>query len=373
MFRLLTCLALCFLSTTLLAEEWDEAQRAKDERILQTVLRLPGFDLNAKPEAKAAVLRHLSRLEGEEKYFELVAKLNLAEDVAPALLAQAIAQPESNAGVNCAALLLKNNLIAGLQKGIAGEDEAAVPLLTALGLTGLPQALELVESVITENERSIAVRSAAVRGVGKLPGGEKRLLAIVEAENLATDLKFAAANVLLNSANAEIKTAAAKHLTLPATGDGKPLPTIPELVQRTGDAAAGRTLFFAEKSQCAKCHTVNGEGKDVGPNLSEIGTKLSKEALYLSILDPSAGVSFNYETSQIVTTEGVVVSGIVTSETAEAITIKTADAITRAIPKEEIEEIVKLKISLMPADLQRTLTAQELVDLVEFLTTLKKK
>jgi putative heme-binding domain-containing protein len=117
----------------------------------------------------------------------------------------------------------------------------------------------------------------------------------------------------------------------------------------------------------------NGQGKEVGPNLSEIGSKLSKEALYLSILDPSAGVSFNFETSQIVTNEGQVLQGIVISDTPEALTLKTAEAITRAISKSDIEETTKLKISLMPQDLQRQLTAQNLVDIVEYLTTLKKK
>ena len=54
-------------------------------------------------------------------------------------------------------------------------------------------------------------------------------------------------------------------------------------------------------------------------------------------------------------------------------TLKTAEAITRVIPKTEIDEATKLKTSLMPQDLQRQLTAQNLVDIVEYLTTLKKK
>lgn len=361
------------LPLPLLADEADDAQRAKDERIVQTVLRLTGFDLNSKPEAKAAVLRHLTRIEGEDKYFEIVGKLNLAKDVAPELLKHAIAAPESNAGVNCVALLLKADELEGIREVLAGGDEPAMALITALGLTGQRQAQALVEPLIADSERSTAVRSAAVRALGKIPGGEKELLQIVEQGKLADDLKFAAANVLLNSADAGIKAAAGKHLMLPATADAEPLPTIAELVKRSGDVAAGQALFAAEKTQCAKCHVVNGVGKEVGPNLSEIGSKLSKEALYLSILDPSAGISFNFETSEIVTNEGQVLQGIVVSDTADSVTLKTAEAITRVIPKAEIDEIAKLKISLMPQDLQRQLTAQNLIDIVEYLTTLKKK
>ena len=377
MSRVCTLLLIFVAPLSLAADDADDAQKAKDERVVQTVLRLPGFDLNSKPETKAAVLRHLNRIEGEEKYFELVDKLKLAGDVAPGLLKQALANAESNVGVNCLALLLKAEKIDGLQAVLAGKvakaDDATLAALTALGLTGQASAMPLVAPLIADAERSVAVRATAVRALGKIPGGEQRLLEIVERGELSNDLKFAAANVLLNSASEAVKEAAGKHLSLPATADSKPLPTIAELVKLSGSAEAGQKLFFTEKTQCAKCHTVNGQGKDVGPNLSEIGSKLSKEALYLSILDPSAGVSFNFETSQVITTEGQIVQGIIVSDTAEAVTLKTADAITRSIPKDEVDEVVKLKVSLMPAELQRLLTAQDLVDMVEYLTTLKKK
>jgi putative heme-binding domain-containing protein len=363
------CLVLASWST---ADEADDLQRAKDERVVQTVLRLSGIDLNTKPQAKAAVLRHLARIEGQEKYFELVDKLNLAGDVAPSLLKQTIAQPESNVGVNCAALLLKADKVDALQAAINDKDESAVAVITALGLSGQPKALPLVLPVVTDGERSVAVRSAAVRALGKLPEGEKTLLALVKDEKLASDLKFAAANVLLTSMDEALKQEAGKYLSLPATADAKPLPPVSQLVTMTGDASAGR-MVFENKGTCAKCHMVNGQGKEVGPNLSEIGSKLSKEAMYLSILDPSAGVSFNYETSQIVTGEGQIVVGIIVSDTAEAITLKTADAITRTFAKNEVEEVNRMKTSLMPADLQRQLTAQDLVNVVEYLTTLKKK
>lgn len=352
----------------------EEADRAKDERIVQTVLRLPGFDLNARPEAKQAVLRHLARIEGQDKYFELVDKLKLTADVGPRLLKQVIADPEGNVGVNCAALLLRSDRVDGLKTAIAGKDEEAIAVLTAMGLTGQAKALELVEAALEDGERSVAVRSTAVRALGRLPGGEQVLLKEVEGGTLASDLKFAAANVLLNSMDDAVKTAAAKHLTLPATADSKPLPAISQLLKMNGNAAAGKIAFEAEnKGACIKCHVVEGQGKEVGPNLSEIGSKLSKEALYLSILDPNAGISFNYETSQVVTDAGQIIQGIVVSETEDALTIKTAEGITRQVPKTEVEEVNKLKTSLMPSDLQRQLTAQDLVDLVEYLATLKKK
>ena len=113
-------------------------------------------------------------------------------------------------------------------------------------------------------------------------------------------------------------------------------------------------------------------GKNVGPNLSEIGKKLSKEALWESMLFPSAAISHNFENWLVVDTDGNQFSGLLVSETDAAIELKDAKGLVRSIPKASIEEQKKQDISLMPADLQKTLTVAELVDVVEYLTTLKE-
>lgn len=372
-------IAFCLISLSLLvlssvfAEEVSEVQRLKDERIMQTVMRLPDFDLNSKPEAKAAIIRHLKTREGDEKFADIVEKLKLVEEFAPSILKIALANPESNQGVSCTRVLIRSDKLDGFKEAVNNKnDKNALQALRVLELAAFPKTVPIIEPIVTDMERSVAVRTAAVSALGKTVKGEKSLLAIVVDGKLPADLKFVAATSLLDSTDEQVKTEAAKHVSLPATADSKPLPPIAQLVKMTGDATNGKALF-ENKGTCIKCHIVNGEGKEVGPNLSEIGSKLSRDAFYLSILDPSAGISFNYETSQIVTTAGQVLSGIITSDTAESVTFKTPEAIVRTVPRDEIEEIVKLKISLMPADLQKQLTAQDLVDIVEFLSTLKKK
>ena len=111
----------------------------------------------------------------------------------------------------------------------------------------------------------------------------------------------------------------------------------------------------------------------MGPNLSEIGSKLSREAFFESILFPSAGISPNYETWNAATVDGNVISGIKVSETPAEVVLKGVDSIARTLKKSEIEELKKQSISLMPADLQKTMTAQELIDVIEYLQTLKKR
>jgi putative heme-binding domain-containing protein len=130
--------------------------------------------------------------------------------------------------------------------------------------------------------------------------------------------------------------------------------------------------LFNTTGTCAKCHVVNGVGKDLGPNLSEIGKKLSRQALHESILYPNAGISHNYETHALVLEDGNVLTGIVVSRTPDSIAIRDSEAITRTVQNSQIEEIVKQDVSLMPSDLQKVLTAQELVDIVAYMTTLQK-
>ena len=117
---------------------------------------------------------------------------------------------------------------------------------------------------------------------------------------------------------------------------------------------------------------VDGVGREVGPNLSQIGDKLGREALFTSILYPSAGISHNYEMYTLVTESGTVESGLMISETDDALTLRTMEGIDRRFDRGEVLEMTRQEVSLMPADLQKLLSAQELVDVVEYLTTLKK-
>ena len=95
--------------------------------------------------------------------------------------------------------------------------------------------------------------------------------------------------------------------------------------------------------------------------------------MFTAILDPSAGVSHNYETFSIITIDGNIYTGLKISDTRASITIRNAEGIDRTILQDDVDEVLKTGVSIMPADLQRLLTIQELVDVVAYLKTLKKK
>ena len=99
---------------------------------------------------------------------------------------------------------------------------------------------------------------------------------------------------------------------------------------------------------CFACHKVNDEGIDFGPALSEIGSKLPKEALYASIIDPNAAISFGFEGWEVKTKKGDTYVGMVAGETDAELSLKTPGGVIVKTPKSEISARKKMDISLMP-------------------------
>ena len=254
----------------------------------------------------------------------------------------------------------------------SNEPQVVENTVRVLGSAQDPRANGLLWPIIENPKRPIDLRRQALRAVARTKSGASRVLAKAEAGKLDEGLRQAASAALHSSPVDQIRLRADRLFPLQRSVDAKPLPSIRQLTRLTGDPQKGR-IIFAKNGTCAKCHVVNGEGKDVGPNLSEIGAKLSRTALYESILFPSAGISHNFAAYTLVLANGNVVTGILTNRTADSIAIKDADAITHTYRVSEVEEIKEQSISLMPADLQKTMTAQELIDVIEYLQTLKKR
>jgi putative heme-binding domain-containing protein len=104
-----------------------------------------------------------------------------------------------------------------------------------------------------------------------------------------------------------------------------------------------------------------------GPALSQIGSKLTKDALYVAILHPDAGISFGYEGFVFNMKDGSKQAGIISSETEDAIEIVLPGGVRKQFKKSEISSRKAMENSMMPANLQLAMSQQDLVNLVEFL------
>ncbi len=338
----------------------------------ESIQRLQGFDVSAQPEKKAALDRVLAANAGTTQFVTLVDRFQLT-DRYPEVLELALAQPAAQAGIDGMRLLIQKEQQEQISSAVTAPDEPrALAAVQVLGNTADARALAWLSPLVLAEDRSDALRQEAVRAMAKLKPGAKELFKLSDDQKLPANLVQTVAAALYGSPFDDVRKGAAKRFPLPPSRNDKPLPPLAELLQAKGNVDAGRKVY-STVGKCATCHIVGKEGKDIGPNLSEIGSKLSREALFESILFPSAGISHNYETWSLATEDGNVVTGLLISQTPESISLKNVEGLVREIKKSEIDgEMKKQSVSLMPADLQKTMTAEELIDIVAYLQTLKK-
>ena len=339
--------------------------------MVEALKRLRGLDLGKHPEQRAVVERVLDRVRGTQAFIDLVAQLGLTDHYAD-LLALAQNNPERQIGVTALRTLLERNQVKVIASGMESPDsKAALATIGALATCADDRATPLLVPFIQDARHDVELRRQAVRALARSRGGARALIALARQNKLRDDLKPVAGSVLSTAPFRGIQSEAAQLFPLPPAKNNRPLPSLSELAGMRGDPVRGQKVFTTVGT-CANCHTVNGTGKDVGPALSEIGKKLGREAMLEAILYPSAAIDHNYETYVIELKNGGVQQGLKVSETAEGLTLKDAQAIVRTFPRAEIESVTRSPISLMPADLAKELTAQDLADVVEYLLTLRE-
>jgi|GEM_PF-16378 len=330
-----------------------------------------GSGIKSRDGAVVALNKLLDRVAGTSQFVDLVARFDMA-DRYPAVLDLATSHPDEQLGVDAITSLLgkgQHKLVAGALN--SDDEKLALATVRVIAVSGHGGAVGPLLDIMQNRDKPAELRRQAAQAVGSSRNGAQRLLELAKKGEIDDQLVPAVAAKLHAAQSRGIREEAEKLFPLPPTKDAKPLPPIAELVGRKGDVARGQKVFETTGT-CAKCHVVNGKGKEVGPNLSEIGKKLSRTAFFESIIFPSAGIAHNYEMYAVILNDGNVVNGLMTSQTDQAVTIKNAEAISRTIPMSEVDEIIKQKISIMPADLQKLLSEQDLVDVVEYLQTLKQ-
>jgi putative heme-binding domain-containing protein len=367
--RAALCLFALFIGRPAFAGEDVAPDTNRSTIALEALSRLKGIDLDSNPAVKSAVLKILEQLKGTQSFVEIVRDFGIKDQDA-ALLDYATRNPNSSSGVEAAGLVLSHKNLDLLKATLAGTN--AGPLLQALGHVADRDSIGLIQPLVGDLSRTVAIRREAVLALAQMHEGATALIEMARAGSLPDDMKFAAATALQSARWEDVKNAAATALPMPKALNDKPLPPIPDLVAMTGDPAKGAAVFRRPGVACISCHQVNGEGTEFGPNLSEIGTKLPKDALYVAILDPSAGIAFGYEAWEIEMKDGDEALGLIVSETPEELAIKVVGGIVKRFKKSEIARRTQQKLSIMPAGLQQTMSTQDLVDLVEYLTTLKK-
>jgi len=130
------------------------------------------------------------------------------------------------------------------------------------------------------------------------------------------------------------------------------------------DPAAGKLVF---KKHCSVCHRLQGEGQEVGADLSAALKNKTSEILINDILDPSREVDQRFLNYLVQTRDGRLLTGVLAAETANSVTLRRAQRAEDTILRGEIELMKATTQSIMPEGFEKHLTKQELADLIRYL------
>jgi len=212
-------------------------------------------------------------------------------------------------------------------------------------------------------------RAGGEESIGAGRPGDQTRGAISLITGLSTDLLLAADVSAADGAPASQPAA-------PVVTDNakKPYPSIDLLASMTGDARAGVAVARDVRgANCIRCHQFGDDGGMVGPPLTTIGQKLSKAQIYTKIFNPNSSILMGYEDWIVKTRDGDFFEGILAETTDEHVTIKDASGQYHDVPLDQVASKKMLKTSIMPEGLASAMTQQEMVNLVEYLTTLKNQ
>jgi putative heme-binding domain-containing protein len=135
-----------------------------------------------------------------------------------------------------------------------------------------------------------------------------------------------------------------------------------------GDLQLGKKIFTDVSGvNCIRCHRFNGQGALIGPELTGIGSKQSRAQIIESVLYPSKQILDGYQQVLFTMKDDDDYSGIVRSETPDAVTIIDNLGKTNVLQKSKILTRKVSKISLMPDGLQTGLSLVEFADLVAYI------
>jgi putative heme-binding domain-containing protein len=205
------------------------------------------------------------------------------------------------------------------------------------------------------------VLSAMLSSGQHLPG----LLAALEAEIVPTSaIDSLRRKRLTDHRDPAIRDRAAKLFAAGQPGDrAKVYEEYKSVLALSPDPENGRQAF---KKACAGCHRLDREGSPVGPDLFGIRNQ-PKEAILLHILIPEAEITPGFAAYALETKSGRVLTGLIASETPTSVTIRQQLGKEETVLRSDIEQLVSSKLSLMPQALEKSLTRQELADLVAYL------
>ncbi len=293
--------------------------------------------------------------------------------------------------------LLKKSIGKAVQS--AGDphqpDNKRVEAIGFLALVNPVDQTALLEGLISPREPS-SIQTAALRTLSEVPGKAVSLYLLKQWSGLTPEIQDAAMNTFLLSEerisllldaiegdkvnpasvgwersvglmaqpNLVLRAKARMLLTKSDAESIKVNATYQQALTLKGDPEKGRAVYLRN---CSKCHQVRGgSGIKFGPDLGTIHN-WSAEAIMANILSPNLSISSGYDLWAVELNNGQSFQGIISSESATAITMTNAGREVRTINRSDIKSLKAQNMSSMPPGLEKQIDQQQMADLLAFL------
>jgi putative heme-binding domain-containing protein len=254
-----------------------------------------------------------------------------------------------------------------LANSTAHSVEFRSQVLNSLGRLPQPDVADMVLTCFNGLETELRIR--AIEVLTQRPAWSLALLREIEAEKIDKSLlnlnQLRRVASFQDEAVQELLAKTYGHVRGEARSDRtQVINRMRDFLRGTpGDPHAGVAVF---KKVCAQCHKLYGDGEEVGPDITRNGRN-DWEQLLQNVFDPSAVIGRDYQARLLATVDGRVLTGLPVEESEQRVVLKIQGGKLETIPRDQIEVYKVSEVSMMPEDLEKQLTPQELADLFAYL------
>jgi putative heme-binding domain-containing protein len=215
------------------------------------------------------------------------------------------------------------------------------------------------------------LRSEALSVLLSRPERAEHLLKAIETQTvLASALDSTQIAFLRSHRNRAVREHAAKVFgAKPASTRQQVIDSFLPALDLQGDAPHGKKIY---EERCLSCHRLGGEGYALGPDLVTV-KNTGKEKILVNVLDPNREVRPEFMSYAVEMKDDESLLGLISSETAGAVTLRQAYGKEDVIQRANIRKIQSQGRSLMPEGLEAGLIPQDLADLLEYINSAEAK
>jgi putative heme-binding domain-containing protein len=245
-----------------------------------------------------------------------------------------------------------------------GLRSAALGSLQSYGNAEIGSAVVAVYRELPEEVRSVAQSLLASRSAWA-----KLLVAAVDAGQIEpASIHESTVRRLMLSDVPQVREACKKHWGSLATASNEALRAEVEklmqvVAQGSGNPYAGKKLYM---QSCGKCHKLFTDGGQIGPDLTTY-KRDDLRGILLNVVNPSAEIREGFENYLVQTADGRTLSGFIAEQDAQVIVLRGVDGQSLSLPRDEIEDLRAVPVSLMPLGLLKNQSDQQIRDLLAYL------